>query len=507
MVKMLAHILARVGCVLAVCACANTGRADESDYYRIVELYTSNTLSHSRDKSWKPGDQLAMEVGGLAVLPDGRVVVAVRKGEVWIIDGADSDDREDLRATRFAAGLHEPLGLLADGNDLLVAQRTELTRLRDTDHDGVADAYLTEASGWNVSGNYHEYIFGPKRDGRGNLWLTTNIGIGKDADNTKPWRGWGLMLTPRGKLKPMCAGMRSPAGLGANAAGDVFFTDQQGNWVPTNTLHHLRAGAFYGHPDGLAPASRDDSPVKVGATVKPYASYPEAVRAIPALVPPAVWFPYMKMGRSATDVVLDDTGGRFGPFAGQLFVGDFTHAQVNRVFLEKVGGQYQGACFPFRSGFRAAVVRMAFNKQGQMFVGMTNRGWNSFGDASYGLHRLEWTGKTPFEVHEMRATSDGFLLTFTQQVDPKTAGDVKSYRMSSYTYPYSGAYGGKEIQTKSLKVSSATVGDDGRSVRLVVSPLRAMFVHELHLPGVSSRDGKPLLHDAAYYTLNRLPKR
>jgi len=333
----------------AIIVLAGSAHGDEADYYSITELFTSRTLSHSRDKTWKPGKGIAMEVSGLDVLPDGRVAVAIRKGEVWLIGNTDARDLKELTLQQFASGLHEPLGVLHHKNSLYVAQRTELTRLRDIDGDDVADEYLRAAGGWHVSGNYHEYIFGPKLDGSSNLWLTTNLGIGKGSDNARPWRGWGLVLTPQGKLKPMCAGMRSPSGLGANAAGDMFFTDQQGNWIPTNTLHHLRRGVFYGHPEGIGPQSRPGSPLKLTAPVKPYKSYPEAVRAIPQLVPPAVWFPYMKMGRSATDILLDDTDGKFGPFAGQLFIGDFTHSKIHRVFLEKVDGQYQGACFPFRS--------------------------------------------------------------------------------------------------------------------------------------------------------------
>ena len=34
---------------------------------------------------------------------------------------------------------------------------------------------------------------------------------------------------------------------------------------------------------------------------------------------------------------------------------------------------------------------------------------------TFALERLVWTGKTPFEIHEMRAKPDGFELTFTEQ--------------------------------------------------------------------------------------------
>ena len=38
----------------------------------------------------------------------------------------------------------------------------------DTDGDGSADEYLAAAKGWGVSGNYHEYAYGPAFDKDGN---------------------------------------------------------------------------------------------------------------------------------------------------------------------------------------------------------------------------------------------------------------------------------------------------------------------------------------------------
>jgi hypothetical protein len=43
-------------------------------------------------------------------------------------------------------------------------------------------------------------------------------------------------------------------------------------------------------------------------------------------------------------------------------------------------------------------------------------------------------------------------------------------------------------------------------MRLKVEPLTKGHVHELHLAGLKSADGKPLLHDVAYYTLNEIPE-
>lgn len=494
--------------------------AAEKDYYRLLSVATSKAPTESRSKNWKPSPEgLPLEISGMTFLDDQRLAVAIRKGEIWILDGVYDEPAVNVTYKRFANALHEPLGLLQHDGALYTAQRSELTKIRDVDGDDIADEYLTAAKGWAVTGHYHEYAFGPKLDAKGNLWLTLNIGMGLKGDQLKRavpdpplgyrqgrWRGWGMVVTPQGTLVPMCAGMRSPAGLGANAAGDMFYTDQQGNWVATNSLHHLRPGVFFHHAEALASMNEPGSTIQGVKKVPAGVPIPEAMKQFPQLRPPAVWFPYKRAGQSPTDIMLDTSDGKFGPFAGQFFVGEFTQAGVNRVFLEKVGGEYQGACFPFRSGFASAVLRLAQGADGSMFAGLTNRGWSSLGNASYGLQRLVWTGKTPFEIQEMRATKDGFELLFTLPVDPETAGDPASYTMQSHTYLYHAAYGSDEIQKKDLNISSAIVSDDGRRVRLVMQGLRELFVHALKADGVRSEAGKPLLHPNAYYTLNRRPQ-
>ena len=478
--------------------------ADETGSYEVFELLTASSPSDSRSKEWKPGDGLSLEVSGMEWIGPDRLAVAVRKGEVWFIGGALSGKREDITYHLFASGLHEPLGLTRDGEDLLVAQRSEVTRLQDLDKDGVADAYLTEVDGWGVSGNYHGYAYGPERDGAGNLWVTLNLGMGELSDNGTGWRGWGGLIGSDGKFAPQSFGMRSPCGLGANLAGDMFFSDQQGTWIPATPIYHLRPGVFYGNQESLGTLKDPGAPFQMTSIPKTNVPYPEALASSPEFVPPALWLPYNKMGRSATDIQVINQNGKFGPFDGQLLVGEFTNSAVNRVFLEQVDGEYQGACFPFLKGFPAAVVRLAFAPDGSLFVGMTNRGWSSLGNRSYGLSRVNFNGTIPFAIQEMRAKPDGFELTFTEAVDPKSLEGA--LEMSSYTYKYSSAYGGDEIDTKSLKIAKIIPAGDGLTVRLIVEGLRPLYVHELRTSHLKSVSGRSLDFPNAYYTLNRLPK-
>ena len=109
------------------------------------------------------------QIGGLDVTPSGKLAMCMHRGEVLIYDPATG------AWAQFAEGLHEPLGLLVESDaSMLVMQRSELTRLRDADGDGKADEYETVFDGFGMTGNYHEFAFGPVRDAAGNLYVALN---------------------------------------------------------------------------------------------------------------------------------------------------------------------------------------------------------------------------------------------------------------------------------------------------------------------------------------------
>lgn len=462
----------------------------EEDYYQLTPLPI-------------PADAY-LEAGALELLPDGKLAVSTRRGEIWLFENPGAEQLDRIQAKRFAAGLHEVLGLAQRDGWLYATQRGELTRLKDVNDDGRADLFETVADGWEINGDYHEYAFGSKFDRDGNLWIVLCL-TGSFSSDVK-YRGWCLRVSPDGKVTPTCSGLRSPGGVGANCEGEMFYTDNQGPWNGTCSLKHLKPGKFLGHPagnrwyeltDALGPRPAD--PQSGGRLMA------EAKR-IPELEPPAVYFPYQKMGQSAAGIACDATQGKFGPFDSQLFVADQTHSTVMRVFLEKVNGHYQGACFPFRAGFGSGALSLQMSPQGQLYVGGTNRGWGSRGNKPYSLDRLVWTGKVPFEIHEMRVRPNGFELRFTQPVDRQTASQISSYRMETYTYIYQSNYGSPEVDKTDATITSATVSDDGLRVQLNIKGLQEGHVHELHLPGVRSAKNLPLLHPIAYYTLNYFPE-
>jgi hypothetical protein len=469
---------------------------NEAEHYKLVTIP-------------QPAD-CVLEVGGLAFRPDGKLLACTRRGEVWLIHNPLEEDLTKIKFTRFAAGLHEALGLsVQDNNTVYSAQRPELTKLVDKDGDGVADEFITVCDKWGVSGDYHEFAFGPARDKQGNFYITLNVGFGGGHQAKAPWRGWCLKISPDGKMEPFAYGLRSPNGIAFSPDGDLFYCDNQGEWVVSNKMHHLKKGKFYGHQAGLRWVK--DSPF-AGLVPEKVASGmlydgqkgPGGASGYPDLDPPCIWFPYGRMGQSVSQPTWDTTEGKFGPFAGQCFVGDQTKSTVMRVALEKVNGVYQGACFPFRSGLQCGVNRVEFAPDGSLFAGQTNRGWGSLGGKPYGLQRLIYTGKLPFEMHHITLTKDGFDIAFTQPVDPKSV--AKPGSVGSYTYQYVSQYGGPEVDRRSEPVTNAKLSADGKTLSITGPNLKKGRVYEIQLDGIKNESGDKLLHSDAYYTINEVVK-
>jgi hypothetical protein len=145
----------------------------EEDFYRIVTIPIP------------PG--VTLEGGGLAFLPDGKLAVSTRHGDIYTVENPLSDPPKETNFHKFAEGLHEVLGLSYDKGALIATQRGEVTRLKDTDGDGRADLVETLNDGWEISGDYHEYAFGSDFDREGNMWVVLCL-TGSFTSNVKRCR-------------------------------------------------------------------------------------------------------------------------------------------------------------------------------------------------------------------------------------------------------------------------------------------------------------------------------
>jgi len=471
--------------MLALCALQ---QADEAKYYELVDINIPA--------------EVTLEVGGIELIADDTLLACTRRGEVWAIEDYKS---EQPKFSLWADGLQEPLGLLLHDGWVYAATRGELMRMRDSNGDGRADQFRTVCDAWKISGNYHEYNFGPRVDAEGNFWITTNKPFGGEPFGRVHWRGWAMKITPDGEMIPFAGGLRSPAGIEVSPWGQPFYTDNQGEWCGASKLSHIEQGDFHGHPHGIGSAKLEGSLVTHPGDVPDGVMMPIAEKQVPGFKLPAVWFPYDKMGRSPSGMAWDTSAGEFGPFAGQLFVGDQYSAELMRVYLEEVDGHWQGACFPFRHGLATGVIRVRQMPDGEMVIGGSDRGWSALGSDPWAIQRLRWTGEMPFEISKMMATPTGFELNFTEVVNRESLADAR-FTMKSYSYELHAAYGSDEMQTAELELGELKLGPSGRELAFDVQGLRAGYVHELHIEGLRNMDGEALLHGEAYYTLARRKK-
>jgi len=443
---------------------------------------------------------IVCEVTGVDYSEDGTLYICTRRGDVWA--------QKNRGWKRFAHGLHEPMGLLAGPGFAVVSQRPEVTRLVDTDEDGTADRYETICDQFAMEANFHQYNYGlVKGKIAGSFYgILSCSGLSKPDGSPAsangfspiPYRMWSYQVTPSGEFSPWSSGLRTANGIGKSPQGELFAADNQGDWVATSMLHHLEEGDFHGHPAAL----RWDQGFP----------YPEDPESAPMELlekmrkPPAVHFPHGELANSPGSPVWDTTGGKFGPFAGQMFIGDIVHPRIIRVALEKVNGQYQGACFSFYhgEGLKAGICRLAFSPVGELIVGRAGEGNWARGLPGLGLQKIAYSGAIPFEIHRIALQEDGFIFHFTQPLGKEKQVSTESFIIQSYHYPYGPRYGYPKSDVQRIIPDAVRVSGDHRSVRVSISPLEKEKIYQFKALELRNKQGQRLTNNIAYYTLNEL---
>ncbi len=422
-------------------------------------------------------------ITGMDWLPNGDLAVCTWLGDLYLVHGATGDVRQ-ATYERIATGLAEPLGLAVDNGEIFVVQKGELTRVVDSNHDGVIDRFECINSSWGFSGNYHSYSFGPLITPTREFFVFVT---GQRGLYDLPFQGWALRMDSTGEnVQPFCSGLRVTHGWGL-VGGEIFVTDNQGNWIGACRLNHLEKGKFYGFPSSR-PA-------------------PKTTPRAEDVEPPVLWFPRsLAPSASGFDEIRDE---RFGPFKGQLLIGDFQNSVVMRACLEKVKDRWQGAVFPFAKGFLSGINRVKLGPDGKLYVGGGKRTWSTAAPKEASLDRVAFTGKVPFEVQEVHALRDGFELKFTKPIDRKSGSEPANYLVKQFAYKYHQEYGSPEFDhdgklgATEIAVAKVDIAE-GRKVRLTLPALRTGFVTSFQIT-VSSAEDEDLRNDTFYYTLNALP--
>ncbi|MEU3734664.1 family 16 glycoside hydrolase [Streptomyces sp. NPDC033538] len=444
------------------------------------------TLTDLRPDGFEP------QVSGMDWLPDGRLAISTWggtdnvAGEVYLLDNVTGEtSRDKVTVKKVASGLREPMGIKYVDGSLYVSQKHELTRLVDQNDDDVTDEYRTVAT-WPYGGNFHEFAFDLLyRDGHFyvNLSVAIDLGGATTSPQPAPGRGTTYKINKRtGEISPVAGGLRTPNGIGWGPGGGLFTTDNQGGWLPSSKLVQIKQDRFFNHYTEPA-GPFEDSPV----------------------TEPVLWLPQNEIGNSpSTPLYL-----RKGRFAGQMLIGDVTYGGLQRAYLEKVKGQYQGAVFRYTQGLEAGVNRITVGPDGAIYAGGlgADGNWGQEGKLRFGLQKLTPNGGNTFDIHKMRAVPGGFDLTYTQPLSEETAAELAArYQAEQWHYTPTADYGGPKIAEEDLSVRSATLSKDGRTVRLRLDGLKPDRVVHVRSPRpFTSASGETLWSTEAWYTLNEMP--
>ncbi len=487
-----------------------TGPAKEAR--RPLEIQAGYTVEDWASPLDLFGREQLFEPTGIAVAKDGTIVLATRTAGIWRI--------RDGQWSFFAEGIYESLGVVIEddkGDVIVIAQKPELTRLRDTNGDGRADDFETVCDDFGFHGNYHEYTHGPVRDAEGNYYFLLNLSHaqnelkaswkagGKFMGSMGGYRGWACRVTPEGKFEPYAMGLRSPAGIGVAPDGRIWYAENQGEYVGSSKLVPLEQGKFYGHMSGLVSLPGMSPDAKELA----YDLWKDKLRK------GAVWLPHGIVANSPGSPAWDLTGGKFGPFDGQMFMGDQTLSQLFRLVTEIVDGQDQGAVIPFAKGLASGIMRPVFLPDGSLLLGQTGRGWGARGGSPSGLQRVSYDGKTvPADIQTISATPTGFEMQFTRPLAAGVTEDALVDALSSESWFYTNFpdYGSPEHDKREETIAGVKIADDRTSMKISLAGFGEGEKWIDRVYHLKMKDAPSVFGDApawkileAYYTVRAIP--
>ena len=432
-----------------------------------TDILAVDTLTLPYDNPWH-----ALLFGsGVDRTPDGAVFLSTIHGDVWRVTGVDST-LGNLRWKRFATGLYQPLGLKVRNGEVFVLGRDRITRLRDENGDGEADAYDSFFDGIQTSTGGHDYVTSLEVDNTGRFYFVDPVGVHRVAADGQ-------------SQETLATGFRNPNGMGVNADGSIItVAPQQGTWTPSSVIHEIRPGGYYGYG---GPRVTPERPLGYD--------------------PVLCWIPHGVDNSSGGQVWLPkDQWGPLGGHARHLLWG---RATLMAVLRDRTDDTTQGAVVPLPVKFLSGPNRGTFDaREGSLWIAGSS-GWQTSALKDGCLQRVRWTGRTAALPVAWHAHENGLAITFSDPVKRDTAEDPGSYSVKQWNYRYAEAYGSKDWSVANpqkegrdtVTVKSALLQPDGRTVFLELDSVKPVMQMEVkwNLDTVSDRT----LRSQMWLTVNR----
>jgi len=374
--------------------------------------YVVDTITVPEENPWNSW----IRCSGFDFFKDGTsAAICSVTGDVWIVSGIN-DKLNELNWRRYATGLFQPLGLKIVDETIYVLGRDQITRLHDLNGDEEADLYENFNNDISITNHYHEFCLNLSTDPEGNFYFLKG---GNLRDATVPHHGCLIKVSKDGsKLEVIATGHRAPNGMGVGPDGEITTSDNEGNWVPSSRINHVKPGGFYGH---VYTSHRKETPTDYDK--------------------PLLWLPHQIDNSSGGQTWV--TSKLWGPFQGDLLHLSYGKSSLFKVMKEQVGGQWQGGAVRFPLRFESGIMRGRFNPvDGQLYAAGL-RVWQSNG-ARYGaFHRVRYTGKPVHMPLRMNILRNGISITFTNALDATSSVDDQNWAVDHWNYQWTKNYGSK----------------------------------------------------------------
>jgi len=424
-------------------------------------------------KSW-------MRPSAFDFYPDGRrAALATMNGDVWLVAGF-GDAPERLRWRRLVAGLHAPLGVKIVDDQVYVACRDGLWRLRDTDGDGEAEQVECFNTDIMQTPSFHSFVCDLNTDAKGDFYTSVGgaISMGGTAfQMLTPHLGTLLRISRDGsRLDTVATGLRMPNGGSVSSAGEITVSDNQGVWVPATPIHVVKPGDFLGVINTAH-----------GATTHP----PR----------PLVFLPQDQDSSAGSQQWLPDD--RWGPWKGSMIHVSYGKAGAF-VVLRDGADPAQGAAFRLPATPSSALLRARFNpRDGQLWVCGHSQGQTS-GIKEASFDRIRRTTAPLRLPVAWRTTPGGVAITFSDALDATQATSAGNWTVMGWNYKWTSNYGSPELPVEGVgtttkgrstfNIASATLSADGLTVTLALPQLRPL--HSLRVGWkIADRSGTALAGD------------
>ncbi len=268
--------------------------------------------------------------------------------------------------------------------------------------------------------------------------------------------------------------------MGVGPNGTFFTSDQEGFWMPANRINLVHPGSFSGN---MFSYHRGERPTDYDR--------------------PIVWLPKAFDRSPAEQVWVRDN--RWGLPADSIISLSYGTGQILNVMHEPVKNTKhvtaQGAAVRLGVEFPTGIMRGRFHPADGQLYACGLFGWSSDRASPGGFWRVRYTGAKVHVPVAYSIVKDGVIVRFMNPLDREVAGNVESYLVEQWNYKWTKDYGSPEFKVTdgqkgrdTLKLKSATLSKDGRSVLLTIPNMQPSMQLRVQC-SLESDDGAEVKHD------------